>query len=85
MAKKLIWVVLALFLLFLFFPKISMINELRAKNERLLEKINELKKTNEELKDKISSFKKDKIYQEEMLRNKMGIVKKGETIYKVKE
>ncbi len=47
--------------------------------------ITELKDENKILKDKINKIKKDPYYTEKMLRENFGMIKKGETVYRIKE
>jgi len=47
--------------------------------------ITKLKDENKILKDKINKIKKDPYYTEKMLRENFGMIKKGETVYRVKE
>ncbi len=47
--------------------------------------ITKLKDENKILKDKINKIKKDPYYTEKMLRENFGMIKKGETVYRIKE
>lgn len=47
--------------------------------------IAKLKDENKILEDKINKIKKDPYYTEKMLRENFGMIKKGETVYRIKE
>ena len=47
--------------------------------------IAKLKEENKILEDKINKIKTDPYYTEKMLRENFGMIKKGETVYRIKE
>lgn len=82
-------VLLILFLIFLFLliflPGYSRYQQLLAKNRELVLKIGNLKKENEKLAKEEYMLKKDPSYAEKVAREKMGLTKEGEVLYKVVE
>ncbi len=85
--KKLIiyaLIVLAL-LVIIFLPGFSEVQKLKEQNEQLLKRIELLKEHNETLKEEISRLQQDPDYIESKARKKLGIIKKGEVIYRNNE
>jgi len=62
----------------LFLPGYVKIRNLRDKNRDLLEKNRRLETENTMLQKELSLIDKDKLYQEKILREKMGVVRKDE-------
>ena len=81
--KRLIFLGILVILLIIYLPGYSKLQELRAKNKALLTRIEQLKNENSEFAHQIERLKDDPFYIEKKARDKMGIVKKGEIIYKV--
>lgn len=75
-------VFLAIFLI-IFFPGYAKMQELRQKNRELEANINKLEKENLALQREKEKLEKDPDYLERVAREKLGIVKKGEVVYKV--
>lgn len=69
---------LFIFLLVLFLPGYTKLQELRDRNTDLEVKIKRLNMENALLQEEIHRLETDPLYQEKMLREKMGIVRKGE-------
>jgi cell division protein FtsB len=69
---------LGLFLLVIFLPGYTKIQELRDKNRDLIEKYKRLKAENAQLEQMLKRFENDKLYQEKILREKAGVVRKDE-------
>jgi len=67
-----------------FLPGYSRLNKLRESNEELRKRITLLEQHNEEMKKELLQLKEDPVYLEGKARNKLGIVRKGEIIYKKK-
>ncbi len=82
--KKVVIRALVLFtaLLVIFLPGFSELQKLREENQQLVKRIDLLREHNELLKEEISKMKQDPDYVESKARSKLGIVKKGEVIYK---
>ena len=81
--RRLILLAILIILLIIYLPGYSKLQGLRAKNRALLSSIEQLKNENSELAHQIERLKDDPFYIEKKARDKMGIVKKGEIIYKV--
>ena len=74
---------IAVFLLIIFLPGYSKLQELRDKSRDLEEKIRRLKKENYILQQEIMRIENDPVYQEKIARDKMGVVRKGEMPIKI--
>jgi cell division protein FtsB len=84
MFKKALWLFgLATFLMVVFLPGYTKLQDLRAKNRELSLNINKLKKENVLLQNEIVRLQDDPLYQEKVAREKMGIVRKGEVPVKI--
>lgn len=70
-------------LLVIFFPGYCHMQELRQKNRDLEEKIKELQAENLKFSQERERLEKDPEYLERVGREKLGIVKKGEVVYKI--
>lgn len=75
-------VFLALFLI-IFFPGYAKMQELRQKNRDLEDNIKKLQAENLKFSRERERLEKDPEYLERVGREKLGIVKKGEVVYKV--
>ncbi|MDD4909735.1 MAG: septum formation initiator family protein [Candidatus Omnitrophica bacterium] len=74
------------FLLLIFFlPGYAKLQDLRQKNKELAEKIIELKNENKKLALERKRIEEDPVYLEKLAREKLGIVRKGEIVYKIEE
>jgi len=74
---------LAVFSLILFLPGYTKLQELREKNKELGMKMRHLQVENALLQEELSRVEKDPFYQEEIARDKMGVVRKGEVPVKI--
>ncbi|RJO63434.1 MAG: hypothetical protein C4540_07240 [Candidatus Omnitrophota bacterium] len=82
--KKSFWLVSAsLLLLVIFLPGYTKLQELRDRNRDLEEKNNRLTHENLVLEQELERIAKDTFYQEKILREKMGVVRKNEVPVKV--
>ena len=82
--KKAFWLFgITVFLLFIFLPGYSKLQELRDKNVELEAKIKNLTKENTLLHYELKRVENDPLYQEKILREKMGVVRKGEIPVKI--
>jgi hypothetical protein len=75
-----VWIVAAAVI---FMPGFAKIHQLRGKNNDLLRKNKRLKVENELLHTELSRIEKDGVYQEKILREKMGVVRKDEVPVKI--
>jgi cell division protein FtsB len=72
-----------IFLLIIFLPGYTKIQELRDRTKDLQVKIRKLNIENTLLQQEITRLEKDPFYQEKIVREKMGIVRKGEIPVKI--
>lgn len=81
----LLWIGIALLVLFIFFylPGISRVQELRLEEERLSKELADLDREIEALKEEKDLLKKDQAYLEKVIREELGLVRPGETVYKL--
>ena len=80
-AVKLFFV--AFLILIIFLPSYAKMQDLRQKNESYKDQIVDLKKQNSLLLIEKERLEKDPVYLEKVAREKMGLVKEGEVVYKV--
>jgi cell division protein FtsB len=73
----------AVLLLVLFLPGYTKLQELRDKNRDLEAKIKKLNVDNSLLHQELDRVLNDPVYQEEIARDKMGVVRKGEIPVKI--
>ena len=84
MFRKAFWLFgLAVLMLFLFLPGYTKLQELRDKNRDLEDRIKKLDVENALLSQELSRIENDSLYQEKIAREKMGVVRKGETPIKI--
>ena len=72
-----------LIILIIFLPGYTKLQELKDRNRILDEKINDLESESALLEDEFLRIQQDPVYQEEVVREKLGVVRKGEVIYKI--
>ncbi|MBP9854596.1 MAG: septum formation initiator family protein [Candidatus Omnitrophica bacterium] len=73
----------AFFILLLFLPTFSQKQLLQEKNRQYLKEIYELKRQNAELTEERRKLEDDPVYLEKVAREKMGLVRDGEVIYRI--
>jgi len=82
--KKAFWLFgITVFLLVIFLPGYTRLQELRDRNADLVVKIKRLAIENSLLQQEIKRIENDPLYQEKITRQKLGIVKKGEIPVKI--
>jgi len=82
--RKAFWLFgLSVFLLVIFLPGYTKLQELRDKNRDLVVKIKKLSVDNALLNQELSRLETDPLYQEKIAREKMGVVRKGEIPIKI--
>jgi cell division protein FtsB len=69
-------------LVVVFLPGYSEVQKLREENDQLQRRIKLLEKHNGVLKDELSKMEEDRGYVEKKAREKLGIIEKGEVVYK---
>ena len=74
--------ILIIFITFIFSREISNLHFLTKENDKILERIDTLEIQNDDYKDKIEAIKNDNKYIETIVREELGMIKKGEKIYK---
>ena len=84
LVRQFLWpLVSAVLLLALFLPGYTKIQELRDKNRDIAEKNRRLAIENKLLQTELERLEKDALYQEKILREKMGVVRKDEIPVKI--
>ncbi|MFH1395474.1 MAG: septum formation initiator family protein [Candidatus Omnitrophota bacterium] len=85
--KKIIFYILGILtiLCVIFLPGYSKMQRLREENREKVQRIKLLKENNRKLNSELTKMKEDPEYVERKAREKLGIVKKGEVIYRKKE
>ena len=82
--KKAFWLFgLSVFLLLIFLPGYTKLQELRDKNRDLETKMKRLNIENALLQQELNRIENDPLYQETIAREKMGVVRKGEVPVKI--
>jgi cell division protein FtsB len=74
--------IIAAIIAMLFLPGVSKLQRLQEENEQLRQRMKLLGEYNDVLRDEITKMEEDPSYLEKRAREKLGIVKKGEYIYK---
>ncbi len=83
-AKRICWHFgLALVVLIILLPRYTKLQELKDKNRELEAKISKVKLENAVLENELRRIEKDPVYQEEIIREKLGVVRRGEVVYKI--
>jgi cell division protein FtsB len=82
--RKAFWLFgISVILLIIFLPGYTKLQELRDKNRSLELKNKKLAIENALLQQELSRIENDPVYQEEILREKLGVVRKGEVPVKI--
>lgn len=82
--KRTFWLFgITVFFLIIFLPGFTKLQELRDKNRDLEEKIRRLNVENILLQEEFKRIQTDPLYQERILREKLGVVRKGEIPIKI--
>lgn len=86
MLKNALWLFAAATIILLFFlPSFTMMQDHRQKNLEYEKKIAELQRRNEELKVEKQRLIEDPVYLERVARERMGLVREGEKVYRMEE
>ena len=75
--------IVAFVILLLFLPSYTQMQDLRSKNHQYKKQIEELSKEQARLLEEEKRLKTDPEYLEKVVRQEMGVIKKGEVIYRV--
>ena len=70
-------------LVFIYFPTLMKMYDLHKKNEDYARQIQEMKQKNIDLTEELRMLNDDPMYLEKVAREKMGLTKEGEVIYKI--
>jgi len=83
-SKLIIWLLgIAFVILIIFLPGYSKLQELKDKKRGIDLQIAGVQRENARLEDEMLRMQEDPIYQEDIVRQKLGVVRKGEVIYKL--
>ena len=86
MLKNALWLFAAATIILLFFlPSFTMMQDHRQKNLEYEKKIAELQRRNNELEEEKQRLIEDPVYLERVARERMGLVRDGEKIYKMEK
>ena len=84
MIKNAIWLFfISIFVLILFLPSYTKMQDLKQKNAEYKRQIELLQAKNAQLKSEKVLLEQDPIYLEKVAREKMGLVRQGEVVYKL--
>lgn len=84
MFKNAFWLfIIAIFLLITFLPSYRAMQDLRQKNAEYDRQIKFLKSKKLELSEERRLLEEDPVYLEKVAREKMGLIREGEVIYKI--
>ncbi|MGI9533626.1 MAG: FtsB family cell division protein [Thermodesulfobacteriota bacterium] len=74
--------VVIIFITFIFSREVSNLNYLHNENEIIIKRIEKLSNQNEDYKERIEAIENDKRYKEKVIREELGMIKKGEKVYR---
>ena len=84
MIKNAIWLFfVTIFVLIVFLPSYSKMQDLKQKNTDYRRQIEQLRQKSVELKEEKRRLEKDPVYLEKVAREKMGLIREGEVVYKI--
>ena len=84
MLKNAFWLFAIAFCILIFFlPSYTMMQELKQKNSSYERQIYDLKMKNRQLAGEKKLLENDPVYLEKIAREKMGLIKEGEVIYRI--
>ncbi|MFC1658843.1 septum formation initiator family protein [Candidatus Omnitrophota bacterium] len=82
--SRIFWILAILVvILIIFLPGYTKLQELKERNSELEVKISQITLDNLRLSDEILRVQEDPVYREEIIRDKLGVVRKGEVLYKI--
>ncbi|HOD11917.1 MAG TPA: septum formation initiator family protein [Candidatus Omnitrophota bacterium] len=84
MKRNALWLFGVTIIIFaLFLPSYTKMQDLRSRNDQYEQQIVQLKKDRERLLEEERRLRDDPEYQEKIIRQEMGVIRKGEVIYRV--
>jgi cell division protein FtsB len=83
--KKLIYILIIVGLVLIFLPSFIKVQRLKSRDNDLQKAIIELQRSNALLSEEERKLQEDTDYVEKVARQKMGVTRKGEVIYKIVE
>ena len=83
--RFIVYLIAAVLVLAVFFPSLVKLQELQEQNRILEDRIEVLTKYNRQLREELNRLENDPTYIEKIARDKLGMVKKGELLYRVPE
>ncbi len=78
-------ILLIIFVIRLYIPIISKKNELTIRNQQLDGQIKQLRLDNQKFSNEAGRLEKDKVYIEKIAREQLGLAKKNEVVYNIKQ
>ncbi len=84
MIKNAFWLfIIAIFVLIVFLPSYTKMQDLKQKNAKYDRQVEFLKAKKLTLKEERRLLKEDPVYLEKVAREKMGLIREGEVVYKI--
>ena len=84
MLKNAFWIFIFSIVLFsLFLPSYTKMQDLEEKNRKYQKQVEQLVKKNYQLQEEKKMLDEDPVYLEKVAREKMGLIREGEVIYKI--
>ncbi len=84
MLKNAFWLfILALFVLIMFLPSYSRMQDLRRKDTEYVRQVKFLQEKKIKLNEEKRLLEEDPVYLEKVAREKMGLIREGEVVYKI--
>lgn len=81
--KLIIFLIAGIVLLIIFLPGYINYHKLASRNAKLRKQIKEVKDNNFKLKEESRRLENDVFYMEQVARERMGVAKEGEVVYKI--
>jgi cell division protein DivIC len=75
--------IITVIIVVVFLPSYSKMQELKQKNQEFLDRIKYLETRNKKLEEEQHFLKNNPEYLEKVAREKMGLIRQGETVYKI--
>ena len=75
--------IIAVIIVLVFLPSYSKMQELKQRNQEFYQRIQELEAKNKKLEEERQFLQNNPEYLEKFAREKMGLIRQGETVYKI--